>query len=190
MILGAAHYDDRTRYSIQTNNPTEQILRKRREANWLESCGPTAAVNCLSALGHDVRISTPGVWEPQPEEVLLDWFFDYRNDHFTGPYDMPNRVMSLYAPAVYSVFGVTVRVADLNLDLLAAYLKEGGAVQLLLHEPGHYIAAVAWDEGTEEVLYWDSWPQRFPDGNGFNRRLCADEFKANAHPTGVVYPRR
>jgi len=190
MIEGALYHDDRTRYCIQTNNPTEQILRKRREADWLESCGPTAAVNCLSALGHNVAVLCPGAWQPQPEEILLDWFHDPRNARFVGSVEMPNRVLSLYVPAVEAVFGIQTIVVPLRLDALREYLETNHAVQLLLKQPGHYIAAVAWDSETEEILYWDSWPDRFADKDGFNKRMSSREYQVNTHPTGVLYPRR
>jgi len=189
-MKGALYWDDRTRYSIQTNNPTEMILKKRHEASWLESCGPTAAVNCLEACGHDTRITTPGGWLPQPEEVLLDCFHDPRNAALLGQFEMPNRVMGLYPPALLAVFGVSAMVLPLRFDSLAAYLETGHSVQLLLKEPGHYIAAVAWDEAAKEVVYWDSWPERFPDGDGFCRRMAEREYDTNVHVTGILYPRR
>lgn len=190
MIRGALNYQERYLYSVQTNNPTEAMFKKRREASWLESCGPTAAVNSLSALGHRVTVTTPGGWEPQPEELLLDWFHDYRNAEILGSYEWPNRVMSLYEPAVLSVFGVQCRVINLTWGSLTDHLAAGQAVQLLLKQPGHYIATVAYDDEKDEVLFWDSWPQRFADSDGFNKRMGKDEYEVNTHVTGVLYPRR
>jgi hypothetical protein len=45
------------------------------------------------------------------------------------------------------------------------------SVQLCLKDPRHYIAAVAYDDEKDEIVFNDSWPDRFDDGNGFNRRL-------------------
>lgn len=190
MISGAAFWNERNLLCVQTNNPTEAMFKKRREASWLESCGPTAAVNCLSALGYRVTVTTPGGWQPQPEELLLDWFHDYRNAEILGNYEWPNRVMSLYAPAVLSVFGVQCQVINLTWGSLVDHLGAGQAVQLLLRQPGHYIATVAYDDETDEILFWDSWPERFPDGDGFNRRMNNHEYLVNTHVTGVLYPRR
>jgi len=39
MIAGAKFWNDRNRYYIQSNNPTEEILRKRSDGAWLVSCG-------------------------------------------------------------------------------------------------------------------------------------------------------
>ena len=190
MIRGALFWEMRTLYSVQTNNPTEAMLKKRREASWLESCGPTAAINCLVTAGQSTLISTPGGWEPQPEEVLLDYFHDYRNASLLGSYEWPNRVMALYEPAIKAVFGVRVAVLPFRWAILIDDLVAGCTVQLLLKEPGHYIAAVAYDDETDEVLYWDSWPDRFPDKKGFNVRLKREEFELNCHSLGVLYPRR
>jgi hypothetical protein len=74
-----------------------------------------------------------------------------------------------------------------DFDRAAAELRSGRAVQLCLVKPGHYIAAVAFDEGTREIVYNDPWPGRFKDGNGFNRRMGEAEFKENVKPYRIVY---
>jgi len=79
MIRGVKHWDSKDHYYVQTNNPTEEVLRKRKNGNWLVSCGPTAAVSCLAAMGCDVAIRCPGEYKPQSEEVLMDYFNDPRN---------------------------------------------------------------------------------------------------------------
>jgi hypothetical protein len=66
-------------------------------------------------------------------------------------------------------------------------LSAGKAVQLCLVKPGHYIAAVAYDEARREIIYNDPWPERFPDKNGFNRRLTEGEYRANVKPYLIVY---
>ena len=199
MIIGAKYWNDRKRYYVQTNNPTEEILRKRSDGGWLVSCGPSAGVGCLSVMGHDISITTPGAYKPQPEEVLMDFFNDPRN--YTDlerarPETHPanwhgNEVPQFYPVAVPAVFGVQADFAWLSgMGQVADHLREGRAVQLCLVKPGHYVAAVAWDQGSREIIYNDPWPGRFSDRNGFNRRMGVCEFASNVKPFIIVYGRR
>lgn len=183
MILGAKLWADRDTYFTQTNNPTECMLKKMG-AKWLETCGPTAAANCLAALGYNLTVTTPGGWVPQPEEVLEDFLNDPRNypDFRTvrpglDPASIPgNRVPQYYPLAVARVFGAQGRyIEDHSFDALADHLSKGMAAQICLINPGHYLAAVAYDDETHEIIYRDPWPARLPDGNGFNRRLTAED---------------
>ncbi len=196
MIHGTRFATDRDRYYIQTNNPTEQLLKKREGEGWLESCGPSAAVNCLATLGYDLVILCPGVYKPQPEEVLMDFFNDPKNyakfaeiRKDLDPVSFPgNRVPQWYPYAVQQVFAATASfVWGSELEKITQFLKRGFAVQLCLKKPGHYIAVVAYDDETNELIFNDSWPDRFPDKNGFNRRMGADEYKRNVKPWAILY---
>lgn len=223
MIRGAKYWNDRTFYFTQENNPDEVLEHMRDEeevahvtallegarvprgilervrkimSDYLESCGPTAAVNCLAALGYDLDIRCPGFFRPQPEAVLMDWFHDIRNfDAMRGarnnlePGKIPgNRVPQYYPEAVFHVFSANAEfqfVRDWN--QVKHFLFSGGAVQLTLKNPGHYIACVAYDDSEDELIYHDSWPSRFGDGNGFCRRLEYEEYMDNVQPWAIFY---
>jgi hypothetical protein len=196
MVKGVQFWNDRDCYYTQTNNPTEEILRKRSDGNWLVSCGPSAAVTCVAALGLDVDIRCPGRYRPQGEEVLMDFFNDPRN-YAALKQERPdtppevwhgNEVPQFYPVAVKAVFDAPARFEwGADFDTIAAELQSGKAVQLCLVKPGHYIAAVAYDDEKQEIIYNDPWPGRFEDGNGFNRRMGRDECKANVKPFFIVY---
>ena len=196
MIRGVKYWNDRERYYTQTNNPTEEILRKRSGGNWLVSCGPTAAVTCLAAMGRDIRCGCPGNYQPQPEEVLMDYFNDPRNYEAlkkARPEIDPrsyhgNEIAQYYAVAVPAVFGVKCSFAfGGKFSEVAALVQNGKAVQVCLVKPGHYIAVVAFDDPARELIYNDPWPGRFKDGNGFNRRMSEAEFLSNVKPYRLVY---
>jgi hypothetical protein len=196
MIKGVQFWNDKGCYYTQSNNPTEEILRKRSDGNWLVSCGPSAAVTCIAAMGFDVTVSTPGAYKPQAEEVLMDFFNDPRNYAVLSKArpDTPpdvwhgNEVPQFYPVAVRDVFGVSaVFVWGADFDKVAVLLQEGRAVQLCLVKPGHYIAAVAFDDQKRELIFNDPWPGRFADNNGFNRRMGEAEFKANVKPYHITY---
>jgi len=195
MIRGARYWNDRTRYCVQTNNPTEEQLRKHGTGSWLETCGPTAAVNCLGALGVNLAIVTPGGYVPQPEEVLADWFNDPANYQIlraarpdVDPAATPsNRVPQDYPPAVRAVFGAQGEYSEsATWAHVAGWLKEGAAVQICLASPGHYLAAVAYGELTDELLYHDSWPARV-GGDGFCKRMKSDEYLRSVKNFCIVY---
>lgn len=195
MIHGATHWSDRTQFYIQGNNAVEGFLKKKAGSSWLESCGPSAAVNCIAAIGGDLEVKCPGSYNPQPEDTLFLFFNDPRNygdmsDEYSGvsPHAIPaNRVMQWYPLAVSSVFGAHAQYRHINGYELTQLLTAGQPVQILLRKPSHFIAAVAWDDKSRKVVYNDSWPERFPDGNGFNRDIDLDELMNNCEPYGVVY---
>jgi hypothetical protein len=196
MIKGVQFWNDRDCYYTQTNNPTEEILRKRSDGSWLVSCGPSAAVTCIAAMGFNVRCGCPGGYVPQSEEVLMDFFNDPRNYAAltAARPDTPpdvwhgNEAPQFYPVAVKSVFGVNARFEWGNdYSRITGYLAEGKAVQLCLVKPGHYIAAVAYDDERQEIIFNDPWPARFPDGNGFNRRMGKAECKSNLKNFLIVY---
>lgn len=193
-MVGAKYWNNRNHYYIQANNPTEQILKKRLDGGWLESCGPTAAVNCIAALGYPVTITTPGLYEPQPEEVVMDFFNDPRNySKLRAIRDLDpevwlgNQVPQYYPYMANMVFGASAKFEFFGsdgFDRMASYLFEGKSIQLCFEDPGHYIAVVAYDG--EIMIYNDSWPGRLADGNGFNRELTKEEF-INIKNFAVIY---
>jgi hypothetical protein len=210
MIKGAIYWNDPDKYYIQTNNPTEEILRKSlvkvnqllkeegiaKYIGFLESCGSSSGVNCSAVHNYNLEIICPGDYKPQPEECLNDWFNDPRNYSLLekvrkdiGPEDLPgNRVPQYYPPAMKAVFNVECEfVWVATHHQLADYFSKGYSVQLLLRSPSHYIAGVAYDFSTSEFIINDSWPGRFKDDKGgFNRRMISS--MDNLQPFAIVYP--
>jgi len=195
MITGAPNWSDRARYFTQTNNPTEEQLRKSGADSWLETCGPTAAVNCLAALGVPLEIVCPGPYRPQPEEVLADFFNDPRNydalrreRRDVNPEGIQgNRVPQYYPLAVREVFGASGRFSfGGSWASVVQLIKDGHAAQICLKSPGHYLAAVAYDDEKGEIIYHDSWPARV-GGDGFARRIGRVEYEQNVQPYIVIY---
>jgi hypothetical protein len=137
MIKGVQFWNDRDCYYTQTNNPTEEILRKRSDGSWLVSCGPSAAVTCVAAMGFNVCCGCPGDYVPQSEEVLMDFFNDPRNYaalKAARPDTPPdvwhgNEVPQFYPAAVKAVFGAAARFEwGAGFDTIAAELQLGKAV--------------------------------------------------------------
>ena len=136
------------------------------------------------------------MYEPQSEEVLMDFFNDPRNYEAlrrARPDTPPekwhgNEVPQFYPAAMYAVFGVKAEFLWGNdPKKIASFLEAGCAVQLCLVNPGHYIAAVAYDTDRQEIIYNDPWPGRFADGNGFNRRMGEAEARINLKNFMIVY---
>jgi len=187
MIKGAPFYDDRDRYYVQTNNPTEQILKKEGKGGWLESCGSVALTNCMGVLGKDFVITCVGGFQPQIDEIVTGYFNDPRNykkflivrpnlDPALPTSPPGNRVPQYFPLAAKEIFGVRGVYMELpsTIDLWAEVVSElvqGNPVQVCLKDPGHYIAVVAYDEDTNEIIINDSWPARFANQDGFNRRI-------------------
>lgn len=197
MIKGLPFWNDRDKYFIQTNNPTEQYnLSKRGKTGYTESCGPTSAINILAAGGYNIEIQTPGGWKPQPEQILWDYLNDPRNfekfqaartDIKPGTYP-GNQIPQYYPIAIKEVFGQNcVFTWTLSFEGFALSIVNGHGIQLCLKKPGHFIPILAYDNETREFIYNDPYPDRFTDKNGFNRRLTKDEFKTNVQPYALIY---
>jgi hypothetical protein len=100
-----------------------------------------------------------------------------------------NRVADYYPRAVAAVFAARAEyIPRIDLAGIKAELAAGRALQLCLMPPGHYVAAVAWDRATEEIVYHDPWPGRKPqwNGDGFCRRMVGTE-EAALQPYVVSY---
>lgn len=192
MVIGLKKWNIKDTYFIQTNNPTEEILRKEDGKGFLETCGPTAAVNCLAARGNNIEIICPGSYEPQPEEVLNDYFHDPRNypklKEVRSSIDpskfFNNRVPQDYQVAIPDVFGVKASFEWKNIQGIDELLKNNIAIMLCLKDPGHYIAVVAYETESKEVCYRDSWPNNYWPKNlkgtsGFNRWIPIETLQKN-----------
>lgn len=196
MIYGAREWNDRKHHYSQENNPQEEMLRKLGISDWLETCGPTAAVNCLAAMGYDIEISAPGSFRPQPESILSNWFHDPRNYPLmedirgnTPPYKwMGNRIPQYYPPAVHDVFNVLGEFRYLDHDSLKIALMNERAVQVCLKNPSHYISVLAYDDDKENVIFNDPYPSRRGLQNrGFNERIHIDDLCENMQSWGIIY---
>jgi len=198
MLITLSRYDDPDAYYSQTNNVVETILAKTGANRKLETCGPTAAVMLLDAIGRLEQVDTPGGWTPQPEDVLACWFNDPRNypamRAIRGDIDpasiMGNEVPQWYEAAIPAVFGVRAKFAwgISHVDMLAALPRDKGILATLIN-PGHYIAIVGYDTDTREVIYHDPWPgnpwpARYAGKSGRGRRLTVEE-QANLKPYRV-----
>lgn len=197
MIHGLKKWNDNNTYYTQVNNPTEEILRKKNKKRFLETCGPTAAVNILAARGDDIHIKCPGEYIPQPEEVLNDYFNDPANyktlkksREGLNPADwLGNEVPQYYAAAVPAVFGVKTKFRwSQTWQNIIDNLKKNIGMMVCIKKPGHFIAIVAYDDKTDELVYNDpwpgnKWPPKYAGKSGFNRRMTKVEYhgKVNAY---------
>lgn len=198
-IVGTPHWNDRKKtYFVQTNNAFEHVLKCRLPPGLsaLETCGPTASVNCQASLGKPVWVGTPGGYLPQPEDILAAYLNDPRNfsalrKSWPGldPANLPgNEVAQWYPLAVRDVFGNACAFAgSLSFTEAVERLRKGQALQVCLEKPGHFVALVAYDEERQEFLFNDSWAGRWPDGDGFNRRMSREEYEGNLKPLTLVY---
>lgn len=201
-VFGTPHWKETGRYYRQDNDASVEMLRKYHQISEetgvdysLVACGPNVALNILDALGHDVTIKTPGQWPVQATDVLLAWFFDRRNTSAMKaardniePFEYPGQTIpQYYPPAVRDVFGVScVFEWGASWDQVSRYLYMGEGVQICLKDPGHFIAAVAFDPGKGELIYHDPWPARTrSDGKGL--RMGVSEFQANIQPYLIRY---
>lgn len=197
MIRGLPGWENRDLYYTQSNNSIEAFNKSSgKTKGWTESCGPTSATTLVAMLGTVVEFTTPGGWKPQPEQVLWDYLNDPRNHkkfQAARPNLVPgtypgNQIPQYYPIAVLEVFGRTAVFKEgVTFEKVAAWVSGGQGVQLLLKVPGHFIPAVAYDEASSELIFHDPYPERFPDKNGFGKRLTRAEFQTNVQSYAVLY---
>lgn len=191
MIKGAKLWSDRKTYSIQTNNSVENLLRKwsGKDRGYLETCGPTSAINVLESMGKPVAIMSTALAFIQPEDFLTIWMNDPKNApgiKLVG--DRPvNEYPQAYPNAISKVFGQSCRyLENQTFDWIASMVSGGVGSMICLKDPGHFLAVVAYDDETKELIYRDPWPGR-TGGDGFNLRMGKKEFEANVKPYVLVF---
>lgn len=162
--------------------------------SYLETCGPTSAVMCMAAFGRFENDPVDGALT-QREDELTDFFNDPRNyarfravRDDVDPASIPgNRVPQYYPIAVKTLYGVRCEFLWTTLLAVVEHLKEGRTAQLCFKDPGHFFSAVAYDEERDEIVYNDPWPERYMDGNGFNRRAKTAALQDLVEPYALVY---
>lgn len=194
MVITLPRWNHPDAYYSQENNAVESMLKKSSApSGWLETCGPTAAVTILDALGANIDIMTPGGWKPQPEDLLTLYLNDPRNErdlimtrnNLRPDSIMGNRVPQYYQAAIPAVFGVPCRFEfGINPSLIIAALRAGRGLVLCMVKPGHYIAVVGYDTETNETIYHDPWqgnrwPARYAGKPGRLRRVTDSELAEN-----------
>ncbi len=198
MIIGLTYWkndrpDKVSTYYSQDNNATEKMIAKsHNKMNWFETCGPTAATILVAARGGQVYSQTPGGYNPQPEDVLTLFFHDpynYEKLMKARPLNastwMGNRVPQWYTVAVPAVYGAPCQFCWGNpLDVIENKLSKNIGIMAQLNKPGHYIAIVAYDTETKEIIINDPWttnywPERLKGKATEKRRLKWDELNNN-----------
>ena len=196
MIRGVKHWNDRNYYYIQTNNPTEEILRKKGVKKYLESCGNTSSVNIIASMDYNVDIKSPGKYMLPADQALGDFLNDPSNyPEFEkirtdiNPIDyLGNEIPQYYPYAVKQLFNVKAEFLFIkDFERIKTHLQAKRGIQLCLITPSHFVACVAFDDVKNEIIFNDSWPERFPDKDGFNKRLSETDYDNNIKSFALIY---
>lgn len=209
MITGTRFFDDKERvYRKQNDNGIEGLLKRLKAQikkhgvalQWLQSCMSNAAVICSKAVGYLTAVSCPGVYEPQEEDVLMNYFNEDRNkakfqkELFLDPNLPPNRVMQYYPIAMKEVFNVECYYMNKFdgpfWDFIIKKIKEKNAIQLLLRKPSHSVAIFAFDDNTNELVGADPWERPSNNNDGWNFRLSKDDIENNVYPQCIIYHKK
>lgn len=202
MIKGVNYWSDRNRFWVQTKNGVEAILKVALPAGvdgihhgWLETCGPSSSVNVMDSMGTDISNKSSGGASLRPMDFLTLWMNEPQNfvslgiaAGVTGPDQyMENEIAAFYPAAVKACFGATaVYKEGLGWDGLVNEVQQGQGAMICLINPGHFLAVVAYDDVTQELIYNDSWPGR-TGTDGFNLRMGKSEFLSNVKSYAIVF---
>lgn len=183
MIYGAPMWNNPATYYSQINNSIESLLHVVLPDNWLESCGPTAMASCIDALGC-MQSLTLGSYHPQIEDLITLYMNDPQNASIlTKIRNVPgvpgNRVPQYYPTAAKALFGVNAKFVwtEDSVDVVIDALMQQQTAQLCFKSPGHFVAVVAYDSDSHELIYNDSNARQFKvKGGGFNVRIPIKSF--------------
>jgi hypothetical protein len=180
MIHGVKNWNKPIRYS-QNNNAIERILKLRflektgSSIGYLESCSASSFCTILEGIGaiSPEELPTYNGLAIQPEDFFMCLVNDPNND------DLFNQSNILHNRDLHT----WERVAK-QLKLSTEYLRLPSFSQLcdhilsghgcILQMPGHYVAAIAYDDTKIEILYHDPW-----DGNPLNKNKGNKERLSN-----------
>jgi|GEM_PF-888976 len=203
-IVGLDFWNDRLRHHVQENNPQEEQLRKDEieeggpVRGWLETCGPTALTTVCDCAGYNIEVKTPGGFRPQEEGILADYLnhpsnypkFKKIRPDIDFSVVQGNRYPNLFPLALMEVFAVpAVYYPTRSWEEVAADLQDKRGVVFCLKDPSHFLAGVAFDRATQEIIYHDSYRAR-TGTDGFRLRMFEAEYRANVNPNVTVIARR
>ncbi len=190
MIRGCLRWDDRSTFSVQTNNGVESLLHRwsGKDRGYLETCGPTSAVNILDAMGVNTKAMSVTGASIQPEDFLTLWMNDPKNVPGMPLGDAPvNEYAVAYPNAVHKVFGKSARYLEgQTFEWVGSMVGGGYGCMICLKDPGHFLAVVAYDDVTKDLIYRDPWPNRTRT-DGYNLGMGRVEFESNVKPYVVVF---
>lgn len=199
IMTGKQDYNDKAYYYIQTNNVFETIFAKIFKKH-LESCGATTATMLADFMGANVRVRSVGGWSCQPEDYLMLYLNDKRNyskfrkarNNLDPAKFAGNRVPQYYPVALKDVFDIdAVFSFGISKHKIIDELSKKNALMVCLKNPGHYIAIMAYDETTNEVIFNDPYPSRRGLKNkGFNERIHINKLLKNLKPFVVSVKNR
>jgi hypothetical protein len=162
---------------------------------WLETCGPTSAVNVLDAMGKDLSNKSSGGASLRPMDFLAIWMNTPENFVALGPIPgvtspdqyLENELAQAYPQAVPRVFATAAEYFEgKTWEWLTGAVSGGIGAMICLKNPGHFLAVVAFDDVTQELIYNDSWPGR-TGTDGWNLRMGKAEWTANVKPYVIVF---
>lgn len=206
--------DGNIRYD-QTNNSTEAIIRKikaemirklKKEipkkywkildkfTGYLELCGHSAFLCIMQGMrylpaGYNNGFKLGNLYA-QMEDIVSSISNQPRyNSIFQSGNRMDNRYLETYITLARELFGCTAEIKiGLSFDDVVKYLWDGNGVQLLLDEPGHYIASISSNKNDILIKYNDSWKRRKGLKNkGLQEIMDVTEYKKNVRLHAIVY---
>ncbi len=201
MIIGA-EYADRDYYS-QENNAIDCYNKKAHpNSGYLESCGPSAMINCCCAISPVELFTNINGVPIQPEDAVWSILNNSNNYNDMLPYRegatlydlnskiIPSRSPQFFVWASLVLFNIKSEFHwnfSKDFNIIIDHLKNKRSIQLQLISPAHYISVAKYDTEEDVLLYEDSWYSRWPDKNGRNRKLTREEFSKNIHTFYNVY---
>ncbi len=181
--------DPSIRYD-QTENSFESftlklLSRYNVNAGNLVSCGASTCACLAEGMGWLKPEDYPQIngKSIQFDDYIMAYMNDPRNWFTTDPLVFDNEIIKNYVKLIKDLFNKEAMYRrDLNFENVAANLCIGQGVQLCMIDPGHFVAAIAYDHSDNSIIYLDS--RKLP-GTIYKKFYPADF--DNIMSYGIVY---
>jgi len=199
MINGILHWNNKNiRYS-QNKNASDNMIKKvlsenniLTKYNWLEMCGISAFCTIIEGMGFIIEKDYPDVLGLgiQLDDYLAMFMNDPKNDHiFSGGNTFDNRVMRNYKTLFAMMFKYGIAVySEWTWESLTAEIFKGNGALICKKKPGHYVAAIAYDNKKDIILTSDPNSESiYLKHGGWHEEITKEEFELNIHKWAIVF---
>lgn len=204
-IVGAKNWQDKSIRYIQTNAIIERFLADLKTAKqvsfWLESCNVSAACCGVEAVGGEWKVKLPSLNGRNiisQKDLMFDFLYSdlgpgYKNDGICENEVPDNLAFAINYLSTARALSCKVANGKQGIDCMRNSIALGNACEVSYRTDyggGHYICIVAYDYGTKEFIYYNSWPgDKMNKNDGIQERFPESDLADKMRPRYIEIAR-